>query len=406
MHHPDLKTARRLADPMKCSEATKIVYSGKSERDRSSLFAEMRECASEYEVSPPSLNVYFGELHGHSCLSDGKPTIDEYFLHLRDTAEVDFAALTDHDHGGLGGDELWGGENKWELIKAKTKEYYEPHKFTTLLAYERDSFPFYNNMIVYYNNHDGELVRGETDGMIRQSELKALLEREDVFIVPHDTWNLSSGTDLIHLPSELLPNHIELCSRGDAVEYMSSPVFAQSEACEGGFWQDALKRGKTIFCVGGSDDHNCKNATVVNELGYPSMYPGMTGVWAKENTLPSIYDALKNGRCYTFMRGDQNSAMKGYVTLDFRINGRYMGETIEREDDSITIFYEVKADVNVKRVTLVKNCRDVIFTSSPRRTLLDLNQETECDSFYIRAELSDGRYAWSSPIWVRSKENI
>ena len=42
---------------------------------------------------------------------------------------------------------LWDG--KWDIIREKTAEYNEPGKFTTILAYERDSYPWYNNLVVY-----------------------------------------------------------------------------------------------------------------------------------------------------------------------------------------------------------------------------------------------------------------
>ena len=41
----------------------------------------------------PEYNVYFGDIHGHSNLSDGRPGVDEYFVGLRDRAKLDFGAL-------------------------------------------------------------------------------------------------------------------------------------------------------------------------------------------------------------------------------------------------------------------------------------------------------------------------
>src|SRR3989339_2261472 len=44
-------------------------------------------------------HIYWGDVHGHSSLSDGKGSPDDYFTHARDVARLDFAILTDHDFG-------------------------------------------------------------------------------------------------------------------------------------------------------------------------------------------------------------------------------------------------------------------------------------------------------------------
>ena len=44
-------------------------------------------------------HLYWGDVHGHTSLSDGQGTPDEYFTYARDTANLDFTILTDHDFG-------------------------------------------------------------------------------------------------------------------------------------------------------------------------------------------------------------------------------------------------------------------------------------------------------------------
>ena len=43
-------------------------------------------------------HLVWGDLHGHSGLSDGTGTADDYFRYARDVARLDVIALTDHDH--------------------------------------------------------------------------------------------------------------------------------------------------------------------------------------------------------------------------------------------------------------------------------------------------------------------
>ena len=35
-----------------------------------------------------------------------------------------------------------------------------------------------------------------------------------------------------------------------------------------------------------------------------------------------------------------------------------------------------------------------------KELIFDYNQETDVDSYYLRVELADGRFGWTSPVWV------
>ena len=390
MIHPDKKLARRFDLPGRSRAYTELVYSGDSST-REEILEQIRAELDSRIPGAPEYNVYFGDLHGHSNFSDGGPSADEYFIGLRDRAKLDFGALSDHDHGGVGSKELWDG--KWELIKEKVKEYNEPGKFTTILAYERDSYPWYNNMVVYYDNYEGELLRGEHPGELTREELRSYLAREDLILVPHDTCTLFSGADFLAMELGDMTPLIQVSSRGNYSERMV-PELTFDAACEGGYWQDALKRGARMGCISCSDDHSGNGGLILEERGYPMKYPGLTGVWAKENTLPAIFEALKARRCYGFMGGR--------ITLDFRISGHYMGEEFAvASDEDLEIYYNIEADGEVDTVTIVKNCRDyIIFQGKKSQLVYDYRREQETDCFYVRVKLKDGRYAWSSPIWV------
>ena len=252
MKNQERKQARRYDTPYRCRELTAGVYSGYA-GDRQKRIEETFAHEKEFYPEKSRYHIYFGDIHGHSSLSDGSPDIDAYYKDIRDREKLDFCALTDHDHGGVGRSELFG--EKWELTKQKAAEYYEPGRFTTILGYERDSYPWYNNLVVYFAGHDGEMLRGAVDGEITREELLAALRREDLLLVPHDTYNLTAGADLGTIPPELFTPLIEIYSRGDSAEYFGNPCNTEVFRCEGGFWQDALKRGARMGCIAASDDH-------------------------------------------------------------------------------------------------------------------------------------------------------
>ena len=419
MNHPDRHIAKRYDTPNRSRRFTDIVYTSGAHENPGALWDELHRAERSLDLPAPDLIPLVGEMHGHSCFSDGGPTPETYFANIRDLAKLDFAVLTDHDHGGVGSPELWAespsegspsGESlsKWELTRRAALAARVEGKFSTLLGYERDSYPFYNNMILYFRDDScaAEMVRGVRDGEITAEELRALLAREDIVTCPHDTYSLSSGADFGHIPVELITPYIEIMSRGDAAEYMGNPALDQGTVCEGGFWQDALRRGAKIGVIGGSDDHGGMNGRV-NHEPYPFNYPGVTGVWATENTPAAIFDALKAGRTYAFMRGPMDGAMEGRMVLDLRIEGHYVGETITRpENGNLHLYFCVQADTPIKQVTLVKNCRNIVTYFHRgcefRDSILDYRQETPCDCYYLRVELTDGRFGWTSPIWVEA----
>lgn len=395
MTHPDRKKAKRYDMPGRCRAFTDMVYSGAND-DPKGLWDKIRDTQNDFDPPAPEYNAYIGEMHGHSRLSDGGIDPETYYPHLRDEVGLDFGALTDHDHGGVGKPELWvGSPSKWQKMQELAKKNTVPGKFTAILAYERDSYPFYNNMILYFNSHDADMVRGVRDGEITEDELRALLARDDVVVSPHDTYWLSSGADFMALEPSLITPFIEIYSRADAAEYMGNPAFDQDSACEGGFLQDALRRGARIGVVAGSDDHNGMNGVIREDVPYPHKFPGLTGIWAKENTLPALFEGLKARRTYAYMGGK--------MKIDFRINGHWMGEEFTRgADETLTIFYNVEADAPIKAITLVKNCRNYMcFYKKPaKQVVFDYRQEEDTDSYYLRVELEDGRFGWTSPIFV------
>ena len=386
MKHPERKLAKRFDMPGRAAAFTDLVYSG----ERGS-WNEIRADQASRLPGKPEYNVYFGELHGHSNLSDGGPNIDDYFIRLRNLAGLDFGALSDHDHGGVGKPELWN-DGKWELIQEKVRAYYAPGTFTTILAYERDSYPWYNNLVVYYRDDTGEMLRGVRDGEMTREELHRWLAREDLILVPHDTNVLSSGADFLAMELCDMVPMIQVWGRNSScVEYMGNPLMPGDD-CEGGHWQDALARGAKMGCIACSDDHSGMGGLMSGEGLYRC--PGITGVWAEENTREAIFDALRARRCWGFMG-------PGRITVDFRIDGHYMGEEITVADDP-AIYCSITSETPVETVTVVKNCRDYIVLRGKREQLFyDYRQEQDEDCYYLRVELTDGRMAWTSPIWVR-----
>lgn len=425
MDNKERKKARGFDVPMRSREYTDLVYGGGKISD---ITSKMRE--TDEKLNPPEseYHIYVGEMHGHTDLSDASPNIDTYFQIARDTAKLDFCTISDHDHGSPLSSELWktmeegnfhhahSSEyyksyvekkcSKWDIIREKVKEYVQPGTFTPILAYERDSYPWYNNLVIYFNSYDAEITMPEVCGDMSEKELIEFLSREDRIVVPHTTSTPQSGCDFSTMDPALYTPLIEVYSRWGTDEYYDNPNPVRY-GVKGGYWQDALKRGGKMGCIGGSDDHYGMPGMIMAEAPHINLkyrFPGLTGVLAKENTLESIFEAIKARRCYAFMGGR--------IEIDFRINGHYMGEeiTLKEEEDRMIYMY-VKADKPIKRMTLVKNCEDMYhMDGNPlqdfhvmKEMFMDYKKVQDTDYYYLRVELEDGRFGWTSPIWVNAE---
>lgn len=245
------------------------------------------------------------------------------------------------------------------------------------------------------NNYEADMLPHSITGEITRQELSDALKRDDVIVVPHDTYRLDAGCDFLSIDENLFTPLIEIYSRGDSAEYFGNPYNNRGQQCEGGYYQDALKRGAKMGVIAASDDHLCKNGLIDKDYesrGKDLTFPGITGVLAKENTLEAIFDALKKRRCYGFMG-------EGRVYIDFRINSHYMGEEFVHDGDR-EIYYKIESETPIKRVTLVKNSRDYMIFTRNEQFIFDYKIESPSDYYYLRIELTDGRLAWCSPIWI------
>lgn len=391
--HKQARAAKKIDVIMRLAEITRTVYLDAGQ-DTAENRAYMDAATSE-EPAQDGRQIFFGELHGHTFLSDGHLEPEEYFAKMRQ--RFDFCALTDHDHGGLWKDTLY--TEKWKRLQELVASCYEPGVFTTLLAYERDSYPWYDNMCVYFRDQKSDILECAVRGETTAEELEQWLAREDLFIAPHDMNRLTCSTDFTNRPSSLMPHGLEIYSRGDCAEYFDHPLNVLSSV-RGGSLQEALAAGAHLAVYAGSDDHYGMNGLDLPEKGFPERYPGMTGVWAKENTVEGIFEALRGRHTYGFMGPER-------IVVDFRVNDQRMGSVITEpvESPHRKIYFSVESKIAPKKITVVKNNRDYYVSrkeSNDSCVFIDYERQHLEDWYYLRVELEDGRMAWTSPCWVKA----
>ena len=113
-------------------------------------------------------HIYWGDMHGHTAISDGKGSLDDYFTHARDNAKLDFVVVSDHDFGNAAPWKM--PQETWTLTQDKVDQYTENGKFVAIAGYEWTSQskywtpeePLFDGPVKFYN-HKNVYFPGRVD---------------------------------------------------------------------------------------------------------------------------------------------------------------------------------------------------------------------------------------------------
>ena len=85
---PERKQTRQFDTPYRSRIMTDQVFADDDlpEEERQAALRRFRGTMERFCPEKSKYRVYFGELHGHSCLSDGGPLPDDCYRNIRDVA--------------------------------------------------------------------------------------------------------------------------------------------------------------------------------------------------------------------------------------------------------------------------------------------------------------------------------
>ena len=92
-------------------------------------------CRCAAAAAAPAWNIYFGDLHQHTNLSDGDVVPEELLRRVRSSGVLDFMALSDHSQY-FDSPEDWTKSQEWAEVKRLADVHTEPGKFVVLAAFE------------------------------------------------------------------------------------------------------------------------------------------------------------------------------------------------------------------------------------------------------------------------------
>lgn len=379
--------------------------------------ASGKECLTNPTIcraETPRYNTYWGIIHGHTEISDGVGTVDNYYRQMRDECLLDFGAIGDHDHLSETLD------NHWTMICQAAKKWNEPGRFVTFLGYEwakwRKNGDGDRN--VYYLQDDQPMLRSDNGHYAKPADLFRALAGKKAIIIPHHPANDGNFCDY----KDHDPQHerfIEIHqARGcyECPEEMGNPLIAKPDRPDGklfkgGFVSNALALGwRTGFTAGG-DDHGGTAGTdwVFWEKDGKKIHAGSMAVLATERTREAIWDALWNRRVIA------TSGPRMILQVD--LNGHPVGAELNASTEPTLkaarrIRVQFAGTAPVQRIDIIHNNKVVYSTKQAEfawedTTLLSnalMPAAKYCDHpfcfYYVRAVQADGQAAWASPIWI------
>jgi len=367
-------------------------------------------------VEAPEYRLFWGEIHGHTCISDGGQRTPDQFYHWgRDTALLDFCAIADHDFG-IG---LYDPDKYWAIMREASRDFNESGRFVTLLGWEIShagltAGDMYGHKNIYFAGDDAPFYSSSPYGKSRAvqtyTQIEELVERlEDwggkFMLVDHTSHQQTDWGRFVDEYTRL----VEVYSFFGGSEALDVPYPVGPLAkglVEGKTSRDGLNRGLQIGFTGGTDSHMGAPAAYRETSFGHGKVPGMTAVWATELSRAAIWDALWNRRTYA-VRGER-------ILLHTAVNGAMMGaETLlQAPDEPRRIAVSVAGTAPIESVELICNGATLRTWTGKGRWEMAIEFEhqgpmeglpaaPELGYYYVRVIQQGGGMAWSSPTWLR-----
>lgn len=336
--------------------------------------------------------LFWGDTHCHSIFGDGVRTPEELHAFARDEAFLDVFSHTEHTEAIT--------DDQWDYFSAVANRFNEPGKFVTFIGGEWTSKPFGHRNFLY-PGATGPVIRSSDENQNTLEELFDIVRKHKGLVVanhPKDSAFIIDFDTYHHDPE--VERLVEMYSIGGSHE-RPSPEERQEEASKNNSVVDGLKKGHKLGMIGVGDTHDGRPGDALHEFqlepeGYRDLEkPGLTGIWAKDLSRESIFDALWNRRVY--------ATTHHRTIVKFSMNGSMMGSTI-RGTDGLTVEAEIASNLSIEKIELISNGEVMEATHPSKKAFTwnrNLNGRIDNDSWvYVRVTLEENNYAWTSPIWI------
>ena len=366
--------------------------------------ASMRAEVNPIVVRHADRRLVWGDLHGHSQLSDGTGTPEDYFRYARDVARLDAVALTDHDHWGIR--PLDEHPELIEAVRAATNEVNVPGDFITLPGYEWTNWVHGHRHVLSFDDALPffSALDSQTD---RPDELWAALRGQPVLTFAHHSAGEPVATNWAFRPDPILEPVTEIVSVHGMSEARDAPAPVRG-GIDGYFVRDTLLRGDRLGFIGSGDSHD----------GHPGLTQiaggqgGLAGLITEALDRPALLETLRRRQTFAtngirpFLEVHLDEVpMGGSLSVPIRRggNGEIEHESGLTKHPELRLHIRYEATSPVKRIDLIRSGR-IAQIPIENEISLDLVRMIPAlrpgDFHYVRIVEEGGGTAWSSPIFV------
>ncbi len=317
--------------------------------------------------------IVWGDLHGHSQLSDGTGTPDDYFGYARDVAALDVVSLTDHDHWGMRF--LDQSPDAWGAILDAAKRFEEPGRFVTLPGYEWTNWLHGHRHVLYFDD-EAEILSSLNPAYETPTLLWDGLRGRNALTLAHHSAGGPVSTNWDFVPDPSIEPVTEIVSVHGSSEAPDSPHPIYS-AVAGNFVRDVLDRGLQFGFIGSGDGHDGHPG--LSHLGGQS--GGLAAIFSEHLTRDGVLDALRGRRVYA-------------------TNGPRIWLRVWLEDE---LRFAVAGTAPISKVDVIRS--GGVIESLDAGGRLEWSQTlvvpplASGDYVYLRVVQVDGGAAWSSPFY-------
>lgn len=335
-------------------------------------------------------NLYFGQLHAHTDISNGAGSVEEAFQYASQVDGLDFFAVTDHsdsfDNADMGAIDADGADISADWAAGKQAAASVTNgDFVGLFGFE---------MTWPEDKQLGHISTFNTPGwQTRDQEaftnVTAALENyyKVLTAVPGSVSQFNHPDD-IHGDFERFDHY---SPRYDAVVSLLE-VAGEDGVVDCEYYDLALDKGWHVAPTNNQNNHN-------GQWGDAS--DARTVVLAKSLTEEALYAAMKDRRVYATQDSD--------LAIFYELNGTVMGSILPKSEEAeITVFLSDPTDEAIGSVEVVADGGAVLvseYVETPSQ-VLELSTSSGHSYYYLRITQPDGDVAVTAPVWMDGYDDI
>lgn len=335
-------------------------------------------------------NLYFGQLHAHTDISNGAGSVEEAFQYASQVDGLDFFAVTDHsdsfDNADMGAIDADGADISADWAAGKQAAASVTNgDFVGLFGFEM-TWPEDKQLgHISTFNTPGWQTRDQADF---ENVPTALENYYKALTAVPGSVSQFNHPDTVHGDFERFDHY---SPQYDAAVSLLE-VAGEDGVVDCGYYDRALDEGWHVAPTNNQNNHN-------GQWGDAS--DARTVVLAKDLTEESLYAAMKDRRVYATQDND--------LTVYYQLNGTVMGSILPKSEEAeITVFLSDPTDEAIGNVEVVTDGGAVLvseYVETPSQ-VLELPASGGRSYYYLRITQPDGDVAVTAPVWMDGYDDI